>query len=410
MSIMSDPRDAMLAGLKVIDCGENVSAPYAAKLMADLGAEVIKVEPPIKGDVARSRGPWPRDRDGDREHSGLFLALNTSKRGVTIDLSHPEGRALLDRLARHADVLIHNYTPARAKSLGLGYERLSMVNDQLVVTQITAYGATGPKAQWMAHNLNAVAAGGWLYMSPGYSKDMELPPLKTFGQQGDFQGGIHGALATMSGLFARRGIGRGQWVDVSIQEATVAALELGFVKWTYRGEISHRCGTLGPSAPYGILRCKDGLLHFLILEDAHWKGLVKIMGSPEWTTWDLFKTGPERAVNQDVLEMQVEEWLRDYTMQEVYEMARRERLPIAPVADLNQLLGMEQLKDRQYFTRLEHPAAGTLTYPGAPYRLSTRAWALRRPAPLLGQHNREIFAELGIDNDELVRLENAGVI
>ena len=407
---MSDAQDAMLTGLKVLDCGENVSAPYAAKLMADLGAEVIKVEPPVSGDVARSRGPFPREHQDDREYSGLFLALNTSKRGVTIDLTHPEGRTLLDRLVKHADVLIHNYTTSRAAGLGLDYERLSKINDQLVVTQITVYGASGPKADWMAHNLNGVAAGGWLYMSPGYSKDTELPPLKTFGQQGDFQGGIHGAVATMSGLFARRAIGRGQLVDVSIQEAIAAALELGFVKWTYREEISHRCGTLGPSAPYGILRCKDGLLHFLILEDAHWRGLKKIMGEPEWTTWDLFSTGADRALNQDVLEMQVEEWLKDYTMQEVYEMARRERIPVAPVSDLDNLFEMDQLKERGYFTRLEHPAAGALTYAGAPFKLTTRAWALGRPAPLLGQHNREVFGEIGIGNDELVRLEKAGAI
>ncbi len=201
---MSDSQDAMLAGLKVLDCGENVSAPYAAKLMADLGADVIKVEPPVTGDLARERGPYPRDHEGDREQSGLFLALNTNKRGVTIDLVNPEGRALLDRLAAHADVLIHNYTPSRAKSLGLDYERLSAVNGRLIVTQITTYGATGPKSDWMAHNLNAVAAGGWLYMSPGYSKNFELPPLKAFGQQGDFQGGANGAVATMGALFARR--------------------------------------------------------------------------------------------------------------------------------------------------------------------------------------------------------------
>jgi crotonobetainyl-CoA:carnitine CoA-transferase CaiB-like acyl-CoA transferase len=403
-------QDAMLTGLKVIDCGENVSAPYAAKLMGDVGAEVLKVERPITGDVARHRGPYPRGGEGDPEQSGLFLAVNTSKRGVTIDLAHPEGRGLLDRLVKHADVLIHNYPPARAKALGLDYERLAAVNDQLIVTQITVYGATGPKADWMAHNLNSVAAGGWIYMSPGYSKDMELPPLKTFGQQGDFQGGVHGAVATISALFARRAIGRGQLVDVSIQQAIAAALELGFVKWTYNQEISHRCGTLGPSAPYGILRCKDGLLHFLILEEAHWNGLKEIMGNPEWATWELFKSGRDRALNQDALEMQVEEWLRDYTMQEVYEMARKARLPIVPVSGLGALLEMEQLSARDYFTDLEHPAAGTLTYAGAPFKLSTRAWSLRRPAPLLGQHNREVFGEIGIDNDELVRLEKAGVI
>jgi crotonobetainyl-CoA:carnitine CoA-transferase CaiB-like acyl-CoA transferase len=407
---MPDAQDAMLAGLKVIDCGENVSAPYAAKLMGDLGAEVIKVEPPISGDVARSRGPYPREHQGEIEYSGLFLGLNTSKRGVTIDLESPQGRDVLDRLVKHADVLIHNYIPSRAKSLGLDYERLAAVNDQLVVTQITTYGATGPKADWLSHNLNSVATGGWLYMSPGYSKNIELPPLKTFGQQGDFQGGVHGALSTMAGLFARRAIGRGQLVDVSIQEAIAAALELGFVKWTYRGEVSHRCGTLGPSAPYGILRCKDGLLHFLVIEDAQWKGLVKVMGAPEWTSWDLFNTGQDRAMNQDVLEMQLQEWLKDYTMDEVYQMARKERVPVSPVADLDNLLKMDQLKEREYFRELDHPAAGRLIYAGPPYKLTTHAWALRRPAPLLGQHNHEVFAEVGLGNDELVRLEKAGVI
>lgn len=189
-----------------------------------------------------------------------------------------------------------------------------------------------------------------------------------------------------------------------------AALELAFVKWTYREEVAHRCGTLGPSAPYGILRCKDGLLHFLILEEAHWKNLVEIMGSPEWTNWDLFKTSADRVANQDVVEMKVEEWLQDYTMAEVFKMAAKARLPIAPVSGLEDVLGLEQLKSRGYFTQLEHPVAGTLTYPGAPYKLTTEAWKLRRPAPLLGQHNREVFEQLGIGNDELVRLEKAGVI
>ena len=266
------------------------------------------------------------------------------------------------------------------------------------MTQITTYGASGPKSDWMAHNLNAVAAGGWLYMSPGYSKSFELPPLKAFGQQGDFQGGTNGAVATMGALFARRAGAPGQLVDVSIQEAVAAALELAFIKWTYREEVAHRCGTLGPSAPYGILRCKDGLLHFLILEEAHWTNLVEIMGKPEWTTWELFKTIPDRVANQDVIEAKIEEWLEDRTMAEVFEMAARARLPIAPVSDLEEVLNLDQLKSRHFLAQLEHPAAGMLTYPGAPYKLTTEAWKLERPAPLLGQHNREVFAELGMSN------------
>ena len=152
------------------------------------------------------------------------------------------------------------------------------------------------------------------------------------------------------------------------------------------------------------------MLHFLILEEAHWNGLKKIMGNPEWSSWELFNTGRDRALNQDALEMQVEEWLKDYTMQEVYEMARVERLPIVPVTGMDRLFDMEQLKARDYFAELEHPAAGKLIYPGAPFKLSTRAWAFGRPAPLLGQHNREVFAEVGVGEDELVRLEKAGAI
>jgi CoA:oxalate CoA-transferase len=134
------------------------------------------------------------------------------------------------------------------------------------------------------------------------------------------------------------------------------------------------------------------------------------MGTPEWTAWDLFKTTADRVNNQDVIEMKVEEWLVDHTMEEVFEIAAKARLPIAPVANLDLVLEMEQLKSRDYFQQLEHPAAGNLIYAGAPYKLTTNAWQLRRPAPLLGQHNREVFEQLGISKDEFVRLEKAGVI
>ena len=234
-------------------------------------------------------------------------------------------------------MLIHNYTPSRAKSLGLDYERLSAVNDRLIVTQITTYGASGPKRDWIAHNLNAVAAGGWLYMSPGYSKNIELPPLKAFGQQGDFQGGANGAVATMGALFARRSGAPGQLVDVSIQEAVAAALELAFVKWTYREEMAHRCGTLGPSAPYGILRCKDGLLHFLILEEAHWTHLVEIMDNPEWTTLGVVqdhpRSGRESGRDRDA---RSRNGSRTTRWRRCMKWRARARLPIAPVADLEQ--------------------------------------------------------------------------
>jgi crotonobetainyl-CoA:carnitine CoA-transferase CaiB-like acyl-CoA transferase len=383
-----------------------VSAAYATKLMADLGAEVIKVEPPGCGDTSRACGPFPA-QGGDSETSGLFLHLNANKLGVSLNLHNPQGRGILLRLLESADALVHNFTPALCEALDLTYEPLAAVNPRLVVTQVTTFGASGPHRYYNGGDLISLAAGGWAYLSPGGITDSTLPPLRPFGRQAEFQGGVHAAVATMAALFARRITCRGQFVDVSIQECIAAALELALVRYTYRGEIARRYGSWLPVMR--IMQCKDGPIFVMILEDEHWHRLVKLMGCPDWGAWEIFGDRESRAANIDVLQSLVEQWLGQHTIADVFRLAGEARLPFAPVSTMAEILELEHLRARRFFQSLSHPVAGPATYPGAPYKFADGAWRLRHPAPLIGEHNEEIYTRLGLGG-ELAHLRVCGVI
>src|SRR5438093_8258341 len=218
-----------LRGIRILECGELVAAPYAAKLLGHLGADVVKIEPP-EGDPARWRPPFLRG-DVHPERSGLHLYLNQAKRSVTVDWSRSADIDRFHELAAAADALVASGSPRSIEERGLTHERLRSVNPRLVVTTITPFGMTGPRRNWAATELIEVAAGGWLFISPGALSDASLPPLKAFGQQADFQGGAHGALATLGALRARSRTGRGEHVDVNVQAAIASNLEMNFVHW-----------------------------------------------------------------------------------------------------------------------------------------------------------------------------------
>src|SRR5579871_3791017 len=210
-----------LAGLKVVEIGELVSAPYTAKLMADLGAEVIKIERPAIGDIARRRGPFPGGRP-DPERSGLFLYLNANKYGVTVDLAQAEGFELLEQLIARADVLIHNLWPPDMDRIGLSFDRLAQRNPRLVMTSITPFGLGGSHRDWRAEELTIWSSGGVCVLNGAGPNHPELPPLKTSGHPAGFQAGAHAAAATMGAVLARVRGGVGQHVDVSAQETLVS--------------------------------------------------------------------------------------------------------------------------------------------------------------------------------------------
>jgi crotonobetainyl-CoA:carnitine CoA-transferase CaiB-like acyl-CoA transferase len=397
-----------LSGLKVVELGEMVSAPYAAKLMADMGAEVIKVERPGGGDRARSRGPFPGGA-AHAEKSGLYLYLNTNKLGVTLDVSRPEGFELLERLAADADVLIHNVLPSDMNRIGLGFERMRSRNPRLVMTSISPWGQDGPRRDWRAEDLTLWSAGGICYIN-GRAQHPEMPPLKTFGQQSGFQGGVHAAVATMGAVFAQMRDGEGQHVDVSIYEALAGQMELFFEFWPYMNMVASRLGQR-PIQPLEVMECRDGYIFVCCVEEHQWRNFVELMGNPQWAEEEIFADRLKRGVNWDALKVFLEDWLKEQSALDLYRKAQARRIPFAPVSTMGDLLASDHLKKRGFFVEITHPVAGTHTYPGAPLKYSRTPWEIRRPAPTLGQHNEEIFgARMGLKPARIEELRRAGVI
>ena len=406
MSTAKDPRG--FGAIRIVECGQGISAAYGAKMIADLGAEVVKVEPP-SGDLARRRGPFPKDRP-DPEKSGLFVYLNTNKRGVTADLGKPEGRELLGRLLEKSDILIHNVPPAERAKQGLDSAELCAKYPGLIVTSISMFGDRGPRANWRGYELNASNAGGWAYLSPGASPYPELPPLKPFGAQCDFQGGAHAALTSVAAMRHKLRTGKGQAIDVSEQEAIAAMLEMNFMHWTYAGRETSRLGSRA-LGPWFIADCQDGKIFVLSVEEHQWKNLVKLMGDPEWANEEIFKDRVSRAQNMDALKALMSEWISQWKVTDLYKAAQEARVPFAPVHTMQQMYESEHLRERKYFVNFDQPGMGKLTLPGAPSQYGKTKWSLRRPAPHLGQHNEEIFCgEFGVPRDRLSALKQSGVV
>ncbi len=395
---MSDPPPACsegaLAGLRVVECGDGVAAAYAGKLLADLGADVIKVEPP-GGDSARRRGPFPGGRP-HRERSGLFLYLNANKRGVVLDLTRPPDRVALDRLLEHGDLLLTDLPQRARDAAGLRWAEIRARHPALVVTTIAPFGTRGPRAGWEATDLTSWAAGGVAYLNGGGPGTEAMPPLKAFGQQAAFQGGVHAAVASMGALLGRRRLGGGQHVEISIQECVASILELTYVFWPYMGLVASRLGSK-PIQPLDIFECRDGWIYVCCIEEHQWQQFVELMGAPDWATLEIFGDRLARGANWDALKTFLQEWVRERSVRELYEAAQARRVPFAPVSTMGDLMQSPHLAARGFFAELTHPEVGTLRYPGAPYRFGATPWRLRTPAPLLGQHTAELLGPLGID-------------
>ncbi|HVA79250.1 MAG TPA: CoA transferase [Candidatus Binataceae bacterium] len=398
-----------LSDLKIVEVGELVSAPYCSKMLADMGAEVIKIERPGAGDRARTRGPFPKD-EAHPEKSGLFLYLNTNKKGITLDIAKPEGMRLLEQLVKGADVLIHNVAPPEMDRVGLTWDRMRRVNPNLVMTSIVPFGLSGPYRNFRAEDLTVWAAGGVCVLNGGGPEHADLPPLKTAGSQAGYQGGVHAAAATMGAVFARVRGESGQHVEVSVQESIAAILEMTFEYWPYMKMIATRLGQK-PLQPVETMRCKDGYIYLCCIEEHQWRGFVEIMGNPEWANEEIFGDRLKRALNWDALKVFLEEWVGQQTVLDLYRKAQAKRVPFAPVSTMGDLLSSEHLRARGFFVEIAQPVAGTHKYPGAPLKYHRTPWEIRTPAPTLGLHNDEIFgSRLGLSAANLSELKNKGVI
>ncbi len=389
---------AALSDLRVVELGSGVSAAYAAKLFADLGAEVIKVEG-TEGDETRRFGPFPGGRP-DPEASGLFLYLNANKRGIALDPASSSGRTVLKALLDRADLLIHNLPPATLPAIDLEPDSILRNHPQLIATSISPFGLSGPHRDYRSSDLTLWNAGGVATLNGGGPSAADLPPLAAFGHQASFQGALNAAIASLGALHARTAIGRGQHVEVSIQECLVTILELTYPFWPYCGLVASRLGAK-PIQPLDFFQCKDGWVFLCAVEEHQWKAFVEVMENPDWAEMEIFSDRLQRGANWDALKLLIAEWMERQSVIEIYKRLQDRRVPIAPVSTMGDLLSSKHLRARGFFVSFRHPVAGTHRYPGAPYQLSRTPWTLRLPAPTFGQHNAEVLAEIGVTDTEV---------
>ncbi len=379
----------ILQGLRVVECGEGISAAIASKLMADLGADVIKVEEP-SGDIIRRRGPFAPGEEPDPEKSGLFLYLNANKRGVSIDLTDPNSTAVFDRLLSSADLLIHNFHPGARPVRGLERDALSKKFPSLITVGIAPFGDSGPYKNWKAYALNIENAGGMAFLAPGASEYPELPPLRAFGDQADFQGGLHACFAALAMYLSRLGGNAPSSIEISEQECLAAMLEMNLMHHTYAGRETSRLGkrVIGP---WLLSECRDGHAFVACAEEPQWQRLIELMGDPEWAREELFKDRIARGANSDALNLFMREWMSSWNKEELFHAGQEKRIPFAKVNTMKDLRDDVQLNYRNYFVELDYPGRGKISVPGAPSRYGVANSSARTAAPRIGQHNDEVL-------------------
>ncbi len=401
--------DGALQGIRVVELGHMVSAPYCAKLFADYGAEVIKVEPPA-GDKARCWGPFPAD-EPDPEKSGLFFFLNSNKQGITLDVGSEQGRELFVRLLAEADVLVENNEPRQMREWGLDYSAVSKINPELVMISITPFGQSGPYADWRGYDLNAYHLSG---ASSRYCGRPNETPLEHGTFAADFYGAVAGATWGLAATYGRKVAGGGQQIDVSCAEAIAATFVGGQNIGAYAqdGAFERRTGVGMPlGAPATILPCKDGHVWMLALEPGQWNGMVQVMGDPEWAQLDMFQDMFVRAQNADVIYPLIEEWTMQHSKWDIMEKCQEAGCPVTAVFTVAEAAEHEHLRERDYIVEVEHPVLGKLRDLGAPFKLPESPGGPERGAPLIGQHNDEVYTELlGLKAEELTRLHGEGVV
>jgi CoA:oxalate CoA-transferase len=395
-----------LSGVKVLEYCNCVSGPYCGKLIADLGAEVIKIEAPGNGDEARRRGPFPNDIP-DLERSALFLYLNTSKLGITLNPEHPAGKKVFTELVKNSDILIEDTVPGTMESLGLGYDILKEVNPSLIMTSITPYGQTGPYRGYKAHHLNIYHSSGQAQFSYSMSHEAGIPPVKGGGFLGDYDAGLSGAMATLAALFKRILGGTGQHIDISRQEALISLDRIDIGSFTNdTSMVERRRGMLG-----GLMQCKDGYVVVLAPQQHQWEAMMNMMGNPEWSKSEKCRDEFTRSEHAGELQPLINEWMLQRTKNEIFHLGQSYGCPAAPVNSTADVLSSPQMQERGFFADIIHPTAGQFRYPSASYKLSETPWQASHAAPLLGEHNQEIYGgRLGLSREELAEMKASGVI
>ncbi|MEE8369317.1 MAG: CoA transferase [Dehalococcoidia bacterium] len=396
--------DLALAGLRVIDLSQGIAGPYCTRLLADLGAEVIKVEPPA-GDYARSLGPFPDDLP-DPDRAGLFIHLNAGKKSLTLDIQTQSGRVVLRKLLAGADLLVESYSPGQLAALGLGYDDLKAELPSLIYCSITPFGQTGPYRDFKGNSLTCMALSGLMYVTG----DPDREPLCTGGEPAEYFAALNGWVAVLAALEQRAITDRGQHLDVSMLESLGSADEYNTTMyWTHGGAVRRRYHSRHLAAyPHDIYPCRNGYIVVIGGGRGFPTGMALLLENPDLERNPLFVNGWQRTIQWQQFEEILRPYLLEHDWQDLLARAQQLRMPFAAVLDPKTILESEHLKERDFFQEVEQPGLGRLPLAGAPFRMSETP--LRSgPSPLLGEHSHDLLLDLGYSPEETIILRERGI-
>lgn len=390
-----------LHDVRIVDVSRLLTGPYCSMVLADLGADVIKIEVPGRGDDSRLFGPFAKGE------SGYFMTLNRNKRGITLDLRKPAGQAVFKELIRGADVLLENFTTGTMEEWGLGYEELSKINGRLIYASITGFGQVGPYSNRVAFDAIAQAMGGLMSITGHPS----TPPTRVGTSLGDINAGVFAATSILAALHQRTNTHHGQRIDISMHDCIFAILENAVVRNTIAGQVPGRIGSRHASVtPYDVFQAKDGFMLIACANEATWQRLCKAMGKEALIQDERFLLNAKRTENVIALTEIINEWLSAITVNEALALLESNGVPSAPVKTIDELVRDPHLIARNMVADVVHPVAGPTRIPGIPTKLEDSPDTIERPSPVLGQHTEEVLLEIGYSKEKVQELREQGII
>lgn len=393
----------ILDGIVVLDLTRVLAGPYSGMLLADMGANVIKIEMPKKGDDSRAFGPFINGE------SAYYMNLNRNKRGVTLNLKDEDGKKVFKEMVKKADVVLENYRPGTMEKLGLGYETLKEINSGIVYGCISGFGHYGPYSKRAGYDIIGQAMGG-LMSTTGWPGGQ---PTRTGTAMGDVLGGLSVTIGVLAAVVNKIKTGEGQKVDVALVDSVVSSLEIITQIYIASGKIPERIGNRYESTyPYDSFRAKDGSVVIACGNDKLFRLLAEEMEQVEIVTDPRFKKNTQRVLNHALLKEIVENWTIKYTIDEIQEKLLAIGVPTAPINTIDRIVKDPHIAGaREMFVEIEHPVAGKTKITGEHIKFSALKAEVRTPAPTLGQHNREIYGNfLGLKDEVIEEYIQRGVI
>lgn len=394
-------RGRLLEGVRVLDFSRVLAGPFCTALLADVGAEVIKIEPP-GGDDYRHIGPF---KNGE---SALFMLINRGKKSVVVDLKSPDAAQLVCELAAVSDIVVENYRPGVTTRLGIDYPTLAKINPRLVYASVSGFGQSGPMAERPSYDIIAQALSGLMSITG----DEKGPPMRTGEPIGDLCAGLFAAWGIMVALYARDRDGRGSHLDVAMFDSLLSLLPTSLAQLLYAGEKPSRTGNRHPlSSPFGSFQARDGHVIIAVANNALFERMVRAMAMPELLDDTRFATDEARTRNEPALRARIEEWARERRVADIVAVLERHAVPASAIWDVEEAVTSAQTAFRALLVNGDHPVAGAIRIPEQPVHFSGVKRGMLERSPLLGEHTDAVLAEvLGLDTKRLHELRREGVV